>query len=227
MIIYYLVCALMSYLVGTINPSYLISRLKHFDIRDAGSKNAGGTNALMAMGGKIGAFCMIFDVLKAFFIVKMSMNLMPDPAIGMAVSSTFVILGHIFPFYMNFKGGKGLACLGGSLLAYSFTVAMIFLFVEIVIVLIVNYMVVVPISGSIAYPIVYYLRGGPVIGTAILFLSTAAILYKHRENLKRIRAGREVHFSYLWKKEKELERVKNNMGDEEYDKLQVKKNVKR
>ena len=138
MVFYYLVCALMSYLVGTINPSYLISRLKHFDIRDAGSKNAGGTNALMAMGGKIGAFCMIFDVLKAFFIVKMSMSMMPDEALGMAVSSTFVILGHIFPFYMNFKGGKGLACLGGSLLAYSFAVAMMFLFVELIVVLIVN-----------------------------------------------------------------------------------------
>ena len=216
-------CAVTSYFVGTINPSYIISRIKKFDIREAGSGNAGGSNALITMGKRIGTACMIFDIFKAFAIVKLWMELLPEESLAGAVATTAVILGHMFPVWMGFRGGKGLACLGGSLLAYSPLIAMIFLAVELVLVFIVDYICVVPFTASLAFPIVYYLRGGSVWGTVILLVATVAMYYKHRENIARIREGKEAHFSFLWKGDKEKERIKQNIGEDEYDKLQVKK----
>lgn len=216
-------CALVSYIVGTINPSYIIAKAKKFDIREAGSGNAGGSNALITMGKKIGALCMIFDIVKAFLVVKLSMILLPNEILAGAVSTTAVILGHIFPLWMGFKGGKGLACLGGSLLAYSPVIALIFLAIEFVLALIVDYICVVPITASVAFPVVYYLRGGNIYGALLLGTAAVAMLYRHRENLARIKAGKEAHFSYLWKSDKEKERIKANIGDDAYDQLQIKK----
>ena len=216
-------CALIGYIVGTINPSYIIAKAKKFDIRKDGSGNAGGSNALITMGKKIGALCMIFDIVKAFIVVKLSMILLPNEILAGAVSTAAVILGHIFPLWMGFKGGKGLACLGGSLLAYSPVIGLIFLAIEFVLALIVDYICVVPITASVAFPVVYYLRGGNIYGALLLGVAAVAMLYRHRENLARIKAGKEAHFSYLWKSDKEKERIKANIGDDAYDQLQIKK----
>ena len=213
------VCALISYFVGTINPSYLISRRRHFDIREAGSGNAGGSNALITMGKKVGTLCMIFDIIKAFAVVKASMLLLPMEPLAGAVSSTAVILGHIFPVWLNFRGGKGLACLGGAILAYSPLVLLIFLMIEFILAFIVDYICIVPITASIAFPIVYYAQGGPGFGALILLIATVAMLYKHMENIVRIREGKEAHFSYLWKREKEEDRIRSNLSEEEYNRL--------
>lgn len=218
-------CVAACYVIGTFNPSYLISRFKGFDIRKAGSGNAGGSNAIITMGKKVGVICMIIDIFKAYAAVAVSKYLFAsyaDELFVVAVSSTSVILGHMFPVAMRFKGGKGLACLGGSLLAYSFPIAMIFLAVELILVFIVDYLVVVPITGSIAYVIVYAIRGGSWYGTAILSLVPIAMLYRHNTNFKRIREGKEAHFSFLWKREEEMNRVKEACSDEEFETFLIK-----
>lgn len=222
--VYLIGCAIVSYLVGTINPSYIIGKRKNFDIRETGSGNAGGSNALLTMGKKVGVWCMLFDIFKAYAIVKLSMILLPNEELAGAVSSAAVTLGHIFPFYMNFKGGKGLACLGGVYLAYSWQIALIALTIELIVVLIVDYICVVPLTASLAFPVIYYARGGSVQGTLILLIVTVVMFYKHYENLVRIREGIEVHFSYLWKSDAEKERVKKAMGEEEYARLEKKLN---
>jgi len=221
---YYLLIpvAIASYFVGTINPSYIIAKIKSFDIREAGSGNAGGSNALITMGKRVGAFCMIFDIIKAFLIVKLSMILLPEQPLTGAVSTVAVILGHIFPVWLKFKGGKGLACLGGSLLAYSPAIAMIFLAIELILVFVVDYICVVPLTVSVAFPIVYYLRGGSIWGTLLLLVVTVVMFYKHTDNLKRIKEGKEAHFSFLWKRGEELERIKQNTSEEEYESFQIK-----
>lgn len=224
-IIMLVLCGLASYFVGTFNPSYFVSKIKGFDIREAGSGNAGGSNALITMGKRIGAICMILDIIKAFVVVSLSSKVfLPDEPLAVPVSTTFVILGHMYPFYMGFKGGKGLACLGGSLLAYSPLIAMIFLAIELVLVFVVDYIVVVPLTVSVAFPIVYYFRGGEVSGVLIMLIAVVAMLHKHRENLSRIKAGKEVRFSFLWKRDKEIERVRQNHSEEEFNNIQIKKN---
>ena len=98
----------MGYLIGTINPSYIIAKLCGFDIREKGSKNAGASNALILFGKITGIGCALFDIAKATLIVWLCETLFPELAYSFAVTGVACILGHVFPFYMKFKGGKGL-----------------------------------------------------------------------------------------------------------------------
>lgn len=217
-----LTCAFFCYVVGTFNPSFIISKIKGFDIRKAGSGNAGGSNALITMGKLIGIICMLLDIFKAYAAVSISMMLIPEDPVIPAIATTSVILGHMFPATMGFKGGKGLACIGGAMLAYDPIMAMIFLAIEFVLVLIVDYIVVVPITVSISYPVVFYMRESSIPALAILLVATLAILYKHMGNLVRLKEGKEVHFSFLWNREKEINRVKDNFSEEEYEAIQIR-----
>ncbi len=221
----YLYCSLMGYLVGTINPSYLMAKLKGFDIRQKGSNNAGASNAIILFGKLRGAICAILDIAKAFIIIKIAQILFPTFAHAFAVTGAASIIGHIFPFYMGFHGGKGLACLGGSVLAYDWRVFLILLAIEIVVVLVTDYLCFVPITASLVFPVIYVFMTKDVIGMLIMLSASACMLIKHIENIKRIHEGTEVHFSFLWNKNKELERLKVNAkanDDEMNDRFSVK-----
>ncbi len=206
-----LISALAGYLVGCLNPSYIIARIKGFDIRKAGSRNAGGSNAVITMGKAIGVLCIFFDILKAFVIIGIMSSLFPDSVLIYAVTGTMCILGHMFPFYMSFKGGKGLACLGGMILAYDWKLFLLILFVEFILALIIDYICIVPITASIGWPVLYGILSSNYLGAIIMVLATIAMICKHFENLKRIKQGTELHFSYLWRKEAEKERILKNV----------------
>ena len=212
------VCLMLGYFVGGINPAYLISRTRGFDIRKKGSGNAGASNAVILMGKKVGAMVAFFDILKAYVIVTVAALLFPTFQQAKILTGIACILGHVFPVFMRFRGGKGLASLGGFILAYDWRVFVALVFSELILVLIVDYICFVPITVSAVFPVIYAVREDDMIG-AFLFLSvTAVILYKHMANLHRIRKGTEIHFSYLWRKDKELERIRARAGgsDEEF-----------
>ena len=214
-----LLCAAMGYLIGSINPSYLIARRKGFDIREAGSGNAGGSNALITMGKAVGAFCCVFDILKAYFVIKFALHLFAGLKLVYPVTAASCIIGHMFPVFMKFHGGKGLACLGGSILAYSPRVFFIMLTIELVLAFLINYICVVPITVSVIYPILYGILESSFAGFVIFLPVTFSMVYKHMENLNRIRKGLELHFSYLWKKDEERERLTENIS--QIDETQV------
>lgn len=203
-----LFCAVIGYLFGTVNPTYIISKLKGIDIRKSGSGNVGASNALINFGKIIGVFCALFDIGKAFFSIQISQMLFADFEYALPICGVCAIIGHIFPFYMGFKGGKGLACLGGVILAFDWRVFLIMLACGIALVLICDYLCFVPMIGSLAFSAVYLVMQRDIIGASVLLLAFFAIFYKHIINLKRIKDGTEMHFSYLWNKEKELERQK-------------------
>jgi len=207
-VLYIVVCVLIGYFVGGINPAYIIGRFKGFDIRGRGSGNAGASNAVIVMGKGIGIFTALFDIAKAYVSVKLAAVLFPQLKLAGVLCGSACILGHIFPPLMRFKGGKGLACLGGMVLALDWPVFVILLAIELVLVLVVDYICIVPITASIVYPIIFALRTGSIAGGVILALVAVIMLYKHIENIKRIINGEEAHFSYLWNKDKELERLK-------------------
>lgn len=205
----FLYCILIGYFIGTVNPSYIIAKIHGFDIREKGSRNAGASNAVILLGKTIGILCALFDIAKTFFAIWLSQKLMPDFSLAFSVTAVACSLGHIFPFYMRFKGGKGLACLGGMILAFDWRVFLIMLTVEIVIVLASDYLCIVPMTASLAFPIVYGIMAKNLWGSLILLIMTAIIFYKHKINLQRIKNGTEMHFSFLWNKNKEIERLKN------------------
>ncbi len=212
-----LVSFVIGYLIGCINLSYLISRLKGFDIREHGSGNAGASNVIITVGKKAGAFVALFDIFKAFFAIRLTHILFSDIFILGAVTAVAVILGHIFPFHMGFKGGKGFASLGGSILALDHRLFFILLIITIFVVFISNYICFGPTSVSVIFPLVYgylYRDQGGIYSMFILFVATAAIFYRHAENFRRIKEGNELKMSFLWNRKAEADRfgVENDDG---------------
>ena len=210
----YFLSALMGYLVGTVNPAYIIARLHGMDIRKEGSRNAGASNALLLFGKARGALCAVFDIAKATFIIWLTGKLFA-PVNTFAITAAACILGHIFPFYMRFKGGKGLACIAGTVLAYDLRVFGIMLAVEIVIALATNYICFVPMTGSVAFSFVYGFLSRDVWGGLLLFAVAAVVVCKHVVNIKRILSGHEARLSYLWNRDKETARLRKNYGKDE------------
>jgi len=223
-----ILCILFGYIVGSINPSYIIGLIKGLDIRKKGSGNAGASNAIIVLGAKAGIFSMIFDIVKAFLVVFFANALFPVLPVAKELAATSVILGHIFPFYMKFQGGKGLACLGGAVLSLDWRLFLIMFGVELIVLFATNYLLFVPVTAGILVPVGYYIDFGVIrgydyalTGMLVLIVGGAVIIFRHRKNLKRLFKGQELHFSYIYskaeKKEKEMERIKASI--EKYGKI--------
>lgn len=203
-------CSLMGYLIGNINPAYILSKLRGFDIRERGSGNAGASNVTMVMGKKAGVFTAVFDISKAFFASVIAVNLFPTLRCSKILSGISCIMGHIFPFLMKFHGGKGLACLGGVILSFNLTIFLSLLLIEIMIALAVDYICIVAPSGAVIFTLVYALFTGDPAGTLMLAVTSVIILFKHIENFERIHNGEEAHISFLWNKNDEINRLKKH-----------------
>ena len=185
----YVWCALIGYLVCGINPAYLLSRIRGFDIRLRGSGNAGASNALIVLGKLSGVFCALFDIFKAAVIVWLMRAIFPNAPLVFPITALFCVLGHIFPIGMKFRGGKGLACLGGVILAFDWRVFLLMLAAELVLVLIVDYICFVPITASVIFPLVYGLITHQTVGALILCMISVVIFIKHFENIRRINSS--------------------------------------
>lgn len=216
-------CCAMGYLIGTINPAYLLGKLYGFDIRERGSGNAGATNAVLVMGKARGALCALLDILKAFFAYRIAKAIFSMMTFAGILAGVACVLGHIFPVWMHFSGGKGLAGIGGVVLAYNWKLFFLLLALEIVIVLVVNYICSVALSVSVVFPIIYGFQTGDLIGTGILLLLIPVVFYKHLPNLRRIREGKEARVSWLWNTEKEEARLKENFSEQEWNRIHRKK----
>ena len=208
-------CVLLGYFVGGINPAYLVGKHRGFDIRKRGSGNAGASNAVIVMGKKAGVVSALLDIFKAFFVVSFAEALFGDLVYSKILAGVSCIVGHIFPVFLNFRGGKGLACLGGVILAYHWRLFVAMLIAELLLVLLVDYICVVPITASLAFSVIYAVQTGDRVGTFLLLACSALIFYKHVENLKRIRNGSEAHFSFLWKRDEEIARLTAENENEE------------
>lgn len=206
-----LISLLLGYGIGCINPAYLIARSRGMDIREEGSGNAGASNAIITMGAKTGAVCAFFDIFKAVFAIRLAELLFPGVRIAREIAGVACILGHIYPVQMKFRGGKGLACLAGTVIAYDWRLFMAMFVVALICAFIVDYICIVPIGASIAWPLIYLIHSESLAGAALLTVASMAMIYKHMENLERIQKGTEAHFSFLWKRDAEIERIKNNL----------------
>ena len=203
----YVLCAVIGYLLGGINPSFLFAKAKGFDIRKKGSGNAGASNAAITMGKKWGVISALLDILKAFLAYKLAELLFAEKTMIGLIAGLACILGHIFPVYMKFRGGKGLACLGGTILAYDWRAFLALLGVEIVIVLVTKYICIVSISAPFLLSTTYGVIERSWLGAVLILIPAVVMLFKHIPNLQRIKAGKEVRISFLWKGDKELDRV--------------------
>ena len=206
----YIICVLIGYLLGCLSPSALIAKIKHKNLRENGTQNLGATNVSLVIGKKWGVAVMLFDIAKSFFACKIAEHILDEEHIGLVVG-LFAIVGHVFPFYMHFKGGKGLAAFGGFVLAFDPIVFLLLLGFALILMIIVNYSFVVPYSGSILFPVLAYVHTGDLIVFGFAALAGVLIMYKHFENILKARKSKDIKvrdfFKRVFKKENEPENV--------------------
>ena len=202
-----LAAAGLGYAIGNINPAYVMGLRRGYDIRKKGSRNAGATNLMILEGKKAGAFVMCFDISKAAVSVGLARKLFAHSSLAGEAAGAACILGHMYPALMHFRGGKGLACLGGVILAFGVNDFLATLFLESLLLMATRYLCLVPITGAVFYPVYHGIERGDWRAAAILGLVTLPMLSKHIENLKRIKEGRELRLDFLWDRAGELDRI--------------------
>ena len=187
----YIFSAIVGYLAGSLSPSALISRVKQKNIRECGTKNLGATNVTLIFGKKLGALVMAFDIAKAFVPFKIMQGLFPSSVgIGM-VAGAAAVLGHVFPCYHGFRGGKGLASFGGLVLAYDTRIFIFLCLTGIVLMLIVNYSFILPFYASLAFPIFVARREASVLIFLLALAVSALIFVKHYSNMVKAKNGED------------------------------------
>ena len=193
--LWYCFGAAAGYLLGCINTAAILARIKGFDIRQKGSGNAGASNALVTMGKGAAVCTAVVDVLKAMMPVLLLRYVisLPEGCVHLpVVTGAAVILGHMFPFWMQFRGGKGFASLLGLLFALSWQFFLICIGVSIVILLLTRYIALATITVSVAAPVFWYIRTGSIPETIVLAAVCICMICKHIENIRRIADGTEI-----------------------------------
>lgn len=197
-----------AYLLGSIPSSYLLVRNREgVDIREHGSGNAGATNVLRVSGPGLAVLTLLLDIAKgAAPVVLGKMLEMPGPAIGMA--GVAAVLGHVFPVYLGFRGGKGVATAAGVMLVLDPLAAVAGIVVFVILVLVTRYVALGSMGSVAAFPVLAYLLGlaGWTEPPAVWFLLNAAfiallIIVRHQSNIVRIRAGTELKTTDIHQRE--------------------------
>lgn len=195
MIFWYLGTAIVCYLLGCFNTAAVISRAKGFDIREKGSGNAGASNALVVMGKGAAALTTLVDMAKAFLPVFAIEHWIPAvksiPFLGI-FAGCMVIMGHIFPFWMHFRGGKGFASLLGMSLAIDWRLFLGFLLITGLLLLTTKYIALATITCSAVFPFFRMWQTGELIEMLLLLILAAVMIWKHVPNLKRMKNGEEI-----------------------------------
>ena len=202
-----LACALIGYFIGCVNPAVAVGRLKGYDPNKSGSGNPGASNTVIMAGKGAGLAVALFDIFKAAAACRLAAYLFPGLRLAAPVAGSACILGHIYPVFLRFRGGKGLACLGGVILAYDPKTMLMMLALALLIGLISNYVCIVTTTMAAVWPAWYGFATGFWLGAAILAIPFVPILLRHLENFRRIRSGEELRLSFLWNKAGELKRI--------------------
>lgn len=200
-------CALLGYLLGGISPSYLIGRLRGYDVRRSGSGNAGASNTVIMAGKKLGLVVALVDIGKVTVAWLLAGALFPALEVAGPAAGVGALLGHMFPVGLRFHGGRGLACLGGMALACGPRVLLLLLSLALLIGIVSNYIAVVTVSMSLIFPLYYGALTGSWTGAAVLAVPILPIFLKHLTNFRRIRAGQELRLSFVFDREGELRRI--------------------
>jgi len=197
----YLLVAIISYLIGSISFSVIFTKkLAGFDVREKGSKNAGSTNVLRTAGKGIAALTLVCDILKGVVAVLIALGIgkidkFEHMEYLVQVAGIMVVLGHTFPVFFKFKGGKGVATSLGLILLMNWQIGLICLVFALVLILLTRMVSLGSVSAAILFPVLtmfitenyivpgYYRIFGILLGLFVCF--------NHRTNIKRLLTGTE------------------------------------
>lgn len=187
----YILTLLISYFVGTISGSYIIGNLfLNKDIRKYGSGNAGTTNAMRVLGKKAGVLTFLIDFLKGALVTLIIRRIFGDEFVPLAILGA--VIGHDFPFYMKFKGGKGVATTLGALALFNFPLTIICYVVWVLGTVLTKMVSVGSILFFVSIIIVYSFMSNLAMSNILIIDIIALIgIIRHKDNIKRIIAGNE------------------------------------
>ncbi|MEN9848397.1 MAG: glycerol-3-phosphate 1-O-acyltransferase PlsY [Pseudomonadota bacterium] len=181
-----------AYLLGSFASAVIVSRLMGLpDPRSSGSGNPGATNVLRLGGKKAALFTLLFDVLKGVGAVLVTKMIYPEIGVLAAVTGA-VFLGHLYPVFFNFKGGKGVATAFGALLALVWQVGLSVLLTWLLMAGIVRYSSLSALVAAVTAPVsMYVFTDGNLTYTVTALLMSGLLIWRHRSNIQNLLAGRE------------------------------------
>lgn len=188
----YFLAALMGYLLGCSNLAYYLSRAAKKDIRKDGSGNLGASNATILFGWKAGVSVALHDIGKAFLAALAAKWLFPELEYAGAAAGVAAVLGHVFPFYLKFKGGKGTAAFFGLTIALNWRLALAAAMILLLATLITDYIVIGTFSVIATVPAYIGLFEHRLLLAAIVGIASLTIFLKHHENIGRMLRREEI-----------------------------------
>ena len=188
----YIFIILGAYLLGSSNMALYLFKWKKVDARSNGSGNLGASNATVLLGWPAGVAVAVHDIGKSALSVILAKALFPNLDYAGAAAGVACVLGHIFPFYLKFRGGKGFASYLGMIIGLNWKFALVILILVGVVTLLTDYIVAGTTLTIVSSPIYLGWSQRNMIFALILCIATAVIIYKHRDNYVRIWKGTEI-----------------------------------
>ncbi len=181
--------AVLAYLLGSIPFGLVLTRLAGFgDIRSIGSGNIGATNVLRTGNKALAALTLVLDAGKGAVAVLVAKQFGPDMA---AIAAAFAFLGHLFPIWLGFKGGKGVATAGGILLAYAWPVGLAAAATWLLVAVATRYSSLAALTACVLAPVYAWLFTREIQPTEVVLFLAVVIILRHQANIRRLLSGQE------------------------------------
>ena len=206
--VFNIITAIIAYLIGSVNFSVILSKkMAGFDVREKGSGNAGTTNMLRSVGKKAAALTLICDVLKGVVAILIAMFIgwafkVENQSLLVQIAGIAVVLGHTFPIFFGFKGGKGVATSLGILIMSNWQIGLICLVFGVLLIALTRMVSLGSCAAAVLYPVLtLFITDNYIVsqGSGYLIYSiilAIIVLFNHRSNIKRIMAGNENRISF-------------------------------
>lgn len=200
--IIYIISIVIAYMVGSISTSLIISKAKNKDLRAGGSKNLGASNTTLLMGWKYGVLVGVCDILKGTIVVLLAKWIFPEYTYLPFCVAVAAVLGHIFPFYLKGRGGKGFATYLGIILGLDWRFFLIIGISVILITIITDYIVLGTFTTVVTFPVWLFFMNPLKWAFLIPVIASLVIIIKHLENIKRIVKKEELGLRASFQKKK-------------------------
>lgn len=186
--------ALLAYLIGSIPWGLILTRRAGLgDIREIGSGNIGATNVLRTGNKRVAALTLLLDAIKGALVVLIARRFGPEMTAACAIA---VVVGHVFPVWLRFNGGKGVATTAGVLLAYAWPVGLAVVGTWFVVALVTRYSSLAALTAAVLAPLYAWLLNGRDLMTAATLIIVLLVVLRHRGNIERLIRGEETRIRW-------------------------------
>lgn len=173
------------YLFGCISPAAILGKLKNINLKKEGTGNLGATNTALVLGPKSGMVVLLSDIMKSMLSAKVSCALFPDLLHAGMFTCIGCMLGHCFPIFMHFEGGKGVAVYAGMVLLYNPWFAVPIIFFGTLLIILLNTGVAAPLLASVLFPVLIVMQGGDKISLLLAIIASILLVFMHKDNLRK------------------------------------------